>query len=71
MTAAELNALNLDAAAETAAYEALTNQATTTGLIFDHMAPLPPMPDYRGRSWEPAARHYRDLTPEEKAEQAN
>lgn len=66
MTAADLNALSDGAAAETARFEALTNQATTTGLIFDYNEPLPPMPDYRGRSWEPAARHYRDLTPEEK-----
>lgn len=36
---------------------------------FDYDAPLPIFPDYRRRSWEPAARHYRDLTPEEKAEQ--
>lgn len=66
MTAADLNTLRDDAATETARLEALTNQATTTGILFDHMQPLPPMPDYRGRSWEPAARHYRDLTPEEK-----
>jgi len=70
MTAAELNALNDAAAAETARFELLTNQAQTSGAIFDHMAPLPVMPDHRHtRSWEPAARHYRDLTPEEKAEQ--
>lgn len=66
MTAADLNALAAASAAETARLEGLTNQATTSGILFDHMAPLPPMPDYRARSWEPAARHYRDLTPEEK-----
>lgn len=37
---------------------------------FDYDAPLPIFPDYRNRSWEPAARHYRDLTDQEKAEQA-
>lgn len=42
-----------------------------TAQPFDPNAPLPPMPDYRTRSWEPAARHYRDLTDAEKAEQNN
>ena len=37
---------------------------------FDPAAPLPPMPDYRARSWEPAARHYRDLDDHEKEGQA-
>lgn len=37
---------------------------------FDPAAPLPPMPDYRARSWEPAARRFRDLTEEEKEQQA-
>lgn len=37
---------------------------------FDFNAPLPQQPDYRSRSWEPAARHYRDLTEAEKQEQA-
>lgn len=37
---------------------------------FDLNEPLPPLPSHRTwRSWEPAARHYRDLTPEERAEQ--
>lgn len=38
---------------------------------FDYDAPLPEMnhlPVYQ--SWEPAARHYRDLSDEEKAERA-
>lgn len=35
---------------------------------FDLNEPLPPLPSHRlNRSWEPAARHYRDLTDEEKA----
>ena len=33
---------------------------------FDFNAPLPQQPDYRSRSWEPAARHYQDLTEAEK-----
>lgn len=41
----------------------------TTQPPFDPAAPLPPMPDYRSRSWEPAARRFRDLTDEEKQEQ--
>lgn len=68
MTAADLQATARAAAVETARLEALTNQATTSGLIFDYHEPLPPMPDYRTRSWEPAARHYRDLTGDERKE---
>ena len=52
MTAAELNAVGADAAARTARLELLTNQAETTGVIFDYSAPLPPMPHYRPREWE-------------------
>jgi len=33
---------------------------------FDHMAPLPDLHIRQARSWEPAARHYRDLTESEK-----
>ena len=67
MTAAELNEYAKGAAAETSRFELLTNQAQTSGLVFDHMQPLPAMPDHRNhRSWEPAARHYRDLTDEER-----
>lgn len=36
---------------------------------FDYMAPLPPLNIRQSRSREPAARHYRDLTEAEKAEQ--
>lgn len=36
---------------------------------FDPSAPLPPLkPHPRTQSWEPAARHYRDIEPEEKAQ---
>lgn len=33
---------------------------------FDFNAPLPVFPDYHTRSWEPAARHYRDLDDDER-----
>lgn len=39
---------------------------TTPG--FDFNAPLPDLHIRQQRSWEPAARHYRDLTEQEKAE---
>lgn len=68
MTAAELNGIAAAAEVETARYEALTNQAQTSGLVFDYNAPLPTFPDYRARSWEPAARHYRDLDDTERKE---
>jgi hypothetical protein len=33
---------------------------------FDRAAPLPPLPPFpRNRSWEPAARRYRDIEPGE------
>lgn len=46
----------------------MTTEPTTPAPAqpFDYMEPLPPMPDYRARSWEPAARHYRDIEPEER-----
>lgn len=34
---------------------------------FDFNAPLPDLHIRQSRSWEPAARHYRDLTEEERA----
>jgi hypothetical protein len=52
MTAAELNAITADAAQRTARFELLTNQAETTGVVFDYSQPLPPMPHYRPREWE-------------------
>ena len=68
MTAAELNAIRDAAAAETARFEALTNQAQTSGAIFDYNAPLPDLHIRKNRSWEPAARHYRDLDETERKE---
>jgi hypothetical protein len=39
---------------------------------FDHAAPLPDLrTPKQARSWEPAARHYRDLTEDEKAKEAS
>jgi len=53
MTAAELNAIASDALAETARYELLTNQAETTGTVFDYLAPLPTLPNHQTRrEWE-------------------
>ena len=52
MTADELQAITADAAARTARFELLTNQAETTRAIFDYNTPLPPMPHYRPREWE-------------------
>lgn len=34
--------------------------------VFDFNAPLPDLHIRQSRSWEPAARHYRDLTEEER-----
>ena len=36
---------------------------------FDYDAPLPDLHIRQARSWEPAARRYRDLTEEERGEQ--
>jgi hypothetical protein len=69
MTAGELNAYSAELTEATAHTVGTTEQARLRGIVFDYAAPLPPMPDYRGRSWEPAARRYRDLTEEERREQ--
>lgn len=52
MTAAELNAIGTDAVSRTARFELLTNQAETSGVVFDYNTPVPPMPHYRPREWE-------------------
>jgi len=45
----------------------MTTQPTaTTPAPFDYNAPLPDLHITQTRSWEPAARHYRDLTTEER-----
>lgn len=61
MTAAELNAAARAAEVETARYQEVTNQAQTSDRVFDYMEPLPDLHIRKTRSWEPAARHYRDL----------
>lgn len=40
-----------------------------TAQPFNYNAPLPDLNIPHPRSWEPAARHYRDLTDAEKSEQ--
>ena len=53
MTAAELNAIQADALAETARFEALTNQAETSRAVFDYLLPVPPLTNHRThREWE-------------------
>lgn len=64
MTAADYQSLAADAADATARVE-----AATARIAFDPNAPLPDL-HIQKRSWEPAARHYRDLTETEKSEQA-
>ena len=53
MTAADLQAEAATLATETARFELLTNQAETTGRVFDYLAPLPPLRNHRThREWE-------------------
>lgn len=53
MTAADLQAEAAQALAETARFELLTNQAETTGRVFDHNQPLPPLRNHcTHREWE-------------------
>lgn len=48
----ELRALAAYAAEQIAHYQALTNQAQTSGVVFDFNAPLPPMRTHRRREWD-------------------
>jgi len=66
VTAAEYLTEAADYAAETALVQGVTAQQKLRGLVFDHNAPLPDLHITQGRSWEPAARRYRDLTESEK-----
>ena len=67
MTAAELDAEAATIAAEITLVQGVTAQQRLRGLVFDPMAPLPDLHITRHpASWEPAARHYRDLTDTEK-----
>jgi len=53
MTAAELDAIRDEVATLTARYELLTNQAETSGRVFDYLALPPPLRDHRThREWE-------------------
>lgn len=56
-----------DYEAETALVQGVTAQQKLRCLVFDPNAPLPDLHIAQGRSWEPAARRYRDLSPEEKS----
>jgi len=69
MTAAELNAYSAELTEATQQAEGMTAQAQLRSLVFDYDAPLPDLHIRQVRSWEPAARRYRDLTEEERAEQ--
>jgi len=68
MTAAELNAYSADLTEATARVEGMTAQTKLRGLVFDYDAPLPDLNIRQARSWEPAARRFRDLTEEERRE---
>lgn len=75
MTAHELQNLSAELTEGVAQVAGVTEQALLRGIVaaaeaFDHMAPLPDLHIRQQRSWEPAARHYRDLTPEEREAQA-
>ena len=66
MTAAEYLAEAADYATETTLVQGVTAQQKLRGLVFDYNAPLPDLHITQARSWEPAARRYRDLTDDEK-----
>lgn len=68
MTAAELHAEAAELAQDVAQAESATAQIKMRGLVFDYAAPLPDLHITETRSWEPAARRFRDLTEEERAE---
>lgn len=53
MTAADNLTEAADLARQAAEYESLTTQHTLMGAVFDYSQPLPTMPTYRGREWEP------------------
>lgn len=69
MTAGELHAIGAEAAEATALVQGTTEQVRLRALAFDFNAPLPDLHIQHHRSWEPAARHYRDLTEAEKQAQ--
>ena len=69
MSAAEFLAEAAAVAAAVTLVQGVTAQQQLRGLVFDYNAPLPDLHIRATRSWEPAARRYRDLTTEEKADQ--
>ena len=69
MTAAKYLSEAATIAAEVALVAGVTAQQQLRGLVFDYNEPLPDLHIRATRSWEPAARRYRDLTTEERAEQ--
>ena len=71
MTAAELHAEAATIAAAVTLVQGVTAQQQLRGLVsaFDYNEPLPDLHIRATRSWEPAARRYRDLTTEERAGQ--
>ncbi|MDP9184884.1 MAG: hypothetical protein M3O29_04340 [Actinomycetota bacterium] len=66
MTAAEYIALAAELEQETILVQGVTAQQKLRGMVFDYNAPLPDLHITQARSWEPAARRYRDLEPTEK-----
>jgi hypothetical protein len=66
MTAAEYLTEAAGYAAETTLVQGVTAQQKLRGLVFDYNAPLPDLHITQARSWEPAARRYRDLNEEER-----
>jgi len=66
VTAAEYLAEAADYATETVLVQGVTAQQKLRGLVFDYNAPLPDLHITQARSWEPAARRYRDLEPNER-----
>jgi len=62
MTAKDYLALAAELAEETTLVQGVTAQQQLRGLTgFDYNAPLPDLHITESRSWEPAARRYRDL----------
>ena len=51
--AADYQAIANDAQQRAAEYRSLTEQHTLMGAIFNYAQPLPHMPTYKGREWEP------------------
>ena len=66
MTAAEYLSEAADLALDVAQAESATAQVKLRAAVFDYDAPLPDLRIRAARSWEPAARRYRDLTIDEK-----